>query len=100
MNLQPLIQQGLWGAVSSTYGAENFSHAILDAIHYLTDVLRDKSGLDSDGVRLVGDALGGSAPKVRVNRLQTQTERDVQDGLQQMLRGLYLGIRTPEVTSK
>lgn len=82
-------------AISNTYESENYSHAILDAIHYLSDVLREKAGVDGDGQALVGKALGGQAPVLRVNRLQTESERDIQKGLEQLLRGLYLGIRNP-----
>lgn len=95
MNLKTHIRPELWLAVSNTYEAENYSHAILDAMHYLSNVLREKAGVDGDGVGLVGQALGGSSPRLRVNKLQTETERNVQKGLEQTLRGLYQGIRNP-----
>jgi len=89
MNLKTHIRPELWHTIANTYEAENYSHAILDAIHYLSDTLRAKSGVDGDGASLVGQALGGKAPRLRVNKLQTETERNVQKGLQQILRGLY-----------
>jgi uncharacterized protein (TIGR02391 family) len=95
MNLQGLIKSQLWFAISNTYEAGNYSHAILDAMHYLSEVLREKSGLDGDGQPLVGAALGGKSPILRVNKLQTETERNIQKGLAQMLRGMYQGIRNP-----
>ncbi len=64
-------------------------------MYYLTDKLREKSGLDGDGQDLVGRALGGKSPVLRVNRLQTQTEQDIQKGLEQILRGMYMAIRNP-----
>jgi len=95
MNLKTHIRIELWLAISNTYEAENYSHAILDAMHHLSNVLREKSGVDGDGVSLVGQALGGSPPRLRVNKLQTETERNVQKGLEQILRGLYQAIRNP-----
>jgi uncharacterized protein (TIGR02391 family) len=95
MNLKTHIRTELWLAISNTYEAENYSHAILDAMHHLSNVLREKSGVDGDGVSLVGQALGGSPPRLRVNKLQTETERNVQKGLEQILRGLYQAIRNP-----
>lgn len=95
MNLKTLIKEPLWLAVSNTYESENYTHSILDAIHYLSGVLREKSGLDGDGQSLVGAALGGSSPVLRVNKLQTETERNIQRGLEQMLRGMYQFIRNP-----
>lgn len=65
---------------------------------FLTDVLRDKSGLDSDGKELVGSALGfgkGKLPEIQVNKLQTDTERNVQIGLQELLKGMYSFVRNP-----
>ena len=95
MNLQTHIRQELWLAIASTYEAKNYSHAVLDAMHYLSDVIREKANVDGDGVGLVGKALGGETPRLRVNKLQTETERDIQKGLEQITRGLYLGIRNP-----
>jgi uncharacterized protein (TIGR02391 family) len=95
MNLKSLIRRELWLAISNTYEAENYSHAVLDAMHYLSEVIREKSGVDGDGHGLVGAAFGGQSPILRVNKLQTETERNIQKGLEQILRGMYQGIRNP-----
>jgi len=95
MNLRTEISQKLWEAIERSYEAENYAHAVLDAIHYLTTVLRERSGADGDGAALVGQALGGDAPKLRVNALQSESDRNVQKGLEQLLRGIYLAIRNP-----
>ena len=93
MNLKTLVKPELWLAISNTYETANYTHAILDAMHYLSDVLREKSGLDGDGQPLVGRALGGKSPVLRINKLQTETEINVQKGLMQILKGMYQGIR-------
>ena len=95
MNLQTEISQELWSAVASAYEAGNYSHAILEAVHHLSSILRERAGVDGDGASLVGQALGGDSPRLRVNSLQTDTERNVQKGLEQILRGIYLAIRNP-----
>ena len=77
MNLQTLIRTDLWLAISNTYLAENYSHAILDSMHHLSNLLRDKTGVDGDGASLVGQALGGDSPRLRLNKLQTETERNI-----------------------
>jgi uncharacterized protein (TIGR02391 family) len=64
-------------------------------MHLLTEVLREKSGLDADGVALVGQALGGDAPKLRVTAFQSESEKNIQRGIEQILRGMYLAIRNP-----
>ena len=95
MNLQTHVSAELWAAVAGPYESANYSHAILEAIHHMSALLRDKAGVAGDGASLVGQALGGDAPRLRVNSLQTDTERNVQRGLEQILRGIYLAIRNP-----
>ncbi len=95
MNLQSLIRSELWLAISDTYEAGNYNHAIIDAFNYMSEIIREKSGLDGDGEQLVGKAFGGESPILRINKLQTITERDSQQGLLNILIGMYKGIRNP-----
>lgn len=95
MNLETRIDQRLWSAVQSSVGNRDYSGAILDAMHFVSDLLRERSGLESDGVALVGQALGGDSPKLKVNRLQSESDKNVQKGVAQLLMGLYTAIRNP-----
>lgn len=95
MNLQTHIPEPLWAAVASAYEAENYSHAILEATYFLSTVLRHRAGVDGDGATLVGQALGGEPPKLKLNSLQTESDKNVQKGFEQILRGIYIGIRNP-----
>jgi uncharacterized protein (TIGR02391 family) len=98
MTLQNRISPELWSAVSDSYESGNFTHSITDAMSFVTQVVRERSGLHGDGDDLVGRALGFTdtrPPIIKVNRLQTQTERDVQRGLMFTLKGLYALVRNP-----
>jgi uncharacterized protein (TIGR02391 family) len=95
MNLQTHIKNDLWLAIQSTYEAGNYSPAVVDAMHYLSNELREKTGVDGDGKSLVGQALGGESPRLRINKLQTETERNEQQGFESILRGMYQAIRNP-----
>jgi uncharacterized protein (TIGR02391 family) len=95
MNLETEIAQDLWRAVRRSYESQAWSNAILDSIHYLSDALRTRTGLQSDGTALAGQALGGKTPKLRLNRLETDSEKNIQAGVEQLLRGLYQAIRNP-----
>lgn len=95
MNLQTHITSELWESLASAYDSGNYSHAVLEAMHHLTTVLRERSGAEGDGVALVGQALGGDAPKLLINAFQSETDRNVQRGIEQVLRGIYLSIRNP-----
>lgn len=95
MNLQPTIPSSLWTAVQSAYETQNYSHAILEGTYLISGVLRERAGVDGDGASLVGQALGGDDPKLKLNAFQSESERNEQKGFEQILRGVYLGIRNP-----
>src|SRR5882724_5641243 len=100
MNLQGKLTERLWNEIKTNYESRDFSGAILDSIHFLSEVIRQKTGLESDGVSLAGQAFGGKTPKLKVNKLQTESELNVQAGIEQLLRGIYQGFRNPRSHGK
>jgi uncharacterized protein (TIGR02391 family) len=100
MSLSTSIDSRLWASVQSAYEAGNYSAAILDSVHYLSELIRNKSGLDSDGHTLVGSALGGKNPIIKVNNLHTETDKNEQLGVEHLLRGVYSAIRNPRSHEK
>src|SRR2546430_1470342 len=103
MNLEAQIRPELWDAVKSSYQATNYTHAIRDAMVVITATLRDRSGIDGDGDELVGKALGlknDKPPLIKINPLQTQTEKDIQQGLLLVLQGMYALVRNPRSHEK
>lgn len=95
MDLESRLDNRLWKAVESPYQNRDYRTAILDSIHFVSQLIRDKAGLESDGQALAGEAFGGTNPKLRVNSLQTESDRNVQKGVEALLRGLYQAIRNP-----
>ena len=95
MNLETKVEPRLWEVIRGSVEARQFTNAVLDAIHFLSDVVRERSGLEGDGISLVGQAFGGTTPKLKVNRLQTESEQNVQRGIEALLRGVYQAIRNP-----
>ncbi len=98
MSLETRVQKQLWTAITRNYENENFTGAVIDSIHVLSQLIRDKTGLEGDGAPLVGQALGGKPPKVpllKLNKLQTESDWNTQAGIEQILRGVYMGIRNP-----
>ena len=100
INLEPVLSRPLWAAIERSYQSGQFTAAILDAIHYLGELIREKSGIEGDGAQLIGQAFGGDNPPIKVNKLQTESERNVQKGLEQLLRGLYQAVRNPRSHEK
>lgn len=95
MNLETQISHDLWTAVRRSYESQAWSNAILDGVYHLSDVIRSRTGLQSDGTALAGQALGGKSPKLRLNKLQSDSDQSVQAGVEQLLRGIYQAIRNP-----
>jgi len=100
MNIETVVSEPLRRAVKDSYERRDFTAAIMDAIYFLGDAIRERSGLDSDGVALIGQAFGGKSPMLKVNRLETESERNVQEGVESMLRGIYKAIRNPRSHEK
>jgi uncharacterized protein (TIGR02391 family) len=95
INLQACLNPDLWATISNSYEAGNYTHAILDATHMLSNVLRDKSGCEGDGEALASQTLGGNQPRLKINKFQTETEQNEQKGLFHLVVGLYKNVRNP-----
>lgn len=95
INLRAEIRSDLWGAIAKPYESEVYSGAILEAIHLLSSILRERANVDGDGIGLVSQALASDSPRLRINKFQTETEKNEQKGIEQILRGIYQGIRNP-----
>jgi uncharacterized protein (TIGR02391 family) len=100
MNLESKIEERLWKMIQNSYEDRNYTGAIHDAIYFLSDLIREKSGLESDGVSLIGQAFGGKSPKLKVNKLQSESDKNIQAGIAQILRGIYQAIRNPRSHEK
>lgn len=100
MNLETRVPEALWDAVRTNIEKRNFTGAILDGFYFLSDLLRQKSGAEGDGSSLIGQALGGASPKIKLNKLQSESEWNIQKGVEQLLRGFYQAFRNPRSHEK
>lgn len=100
MSLQSKIDPRLWKAIEKSFEDSDYSGAILDSFYFLSDLIRAKSGFESDGAALIGAAFGGQNPLVKINSCKTESEISEQKGIEQLLRGLYLAIRNPRSHEK
>lgn len=100
MDLRNGIRSDLWETIQKNYDNESYSNAILDSMYLLTETIRNKTGLEGDGSSLVGQALGGSNPKIQLNKLQTESDKNIQKGIQEILKGMYTAIRNPRSHDK
>lgn len=93
MELSNSISEELWGTIEKNFKNRNYTCAILDAMHFLTETIRNKSGLDIEGTKLAVKAFGGDMPKIRVNNLQTALQKDAQRGTEEIIKGLYMAVK-------
>lgn len=100
MDLRTSIRKDLWETIEKNYENESYSSAILDTMYLLTDTIRNKTGLEGDGSSLIGQAFGGENPKLQLSKLQTDSEKNIQKGMQEILRGLYTAVRNPRSHDK
>jgi len=95
MDLNDILSEDIYSVIKNKYDNQLYSDAILDSIKYLTNIIREKSKVDGDGAGLIGQAFGGQSPKIKINKMATTSEIDEQKGYEQILRGIYCGIRNP-----
>jgi len=76
--------------------ADNYFHAVFEAAKSVAEKLREKTGLGSDGARLVDEALGlgkSRLPRLAFNTLRTESERSEHTGLMNLMKGLFGAFR-------
>jgi uncharacterized protein (TIGR02391 family) len=75
--------------------AEDCFTAVFEAVKGLANRIREMAGVDLDGGHLVDEVFGGSTPRVALNTLRTETERNEQRGLASLMRGAISAFRNP-----
>lgn len=85
--------------------ADNYFHAVFEATKSVAEKIRQKTGLDSDGSRLVDEAFGlkSGVPNLAINSLESESLRSEQTGFMNLLKGLFGTFRnvtahTPKIT--
>ncbi len=73
----------------------NFFHAVLEASKGVAEMIRNKTGLKSDGEELVDSAFGGSNPILIINSFSNEAGESEQKGFTYLLKGLFGTFRNP-----
>ena len=93
--LHPLVRE----AAIRHYEAGDFRNAVLDAITAVFDKIRERTGIDLDGDRLINQAMSVQAPVLVLSELETESGRNDQVGFMDMYKGFYRGVRNPKAHS-
>lgn len=75
--------------------AENYFHAVFEAVKSIADRMRTMTGLYADGNQLADAAFSTQGPLIRINHLTNDTQRSEHIGLCNMIKGLFGTIRNP-----
>ncbi|WP_291820528.1 TIGR02391 family protein [Bosea sp. (in: a-proteobacteria)] len=69
--------------------ADNYFHAVLEAVKSVADKIRTRTGLTDDGQGLADQAFGGSPPMLAINALRTESEKSEQKGFLNLVKGTF-----------
>lgn len=74
---------------------DNYFHAVFEASKGLAQRIRDLSGIDGDGEKLVNAVFSVEHAVLALNTLRTETERSEHKGFAQLLKGCFAAVRNP-----
>ncbi len=96
MKIDIKLRENLWKAIQAHYERNDYTEAVRDAVFHMSEVLREKGSIeDKDGSKLVEVALLGSNPAILVNKNETTTEKDFQQGIGFAFKGIMQSVRNP-----
>ena len=75
--------------------ADNYFHAVLEAVKSVMGKLREKTGLTDDGNTLIDRSLTGDPPMLVINAFTTDSEKSEQKGFANLVRGTNGMFRNP-----
>ncbi len=75
--------------------ADNYFHAVQEAVKSVADKMRVRTGLTDDGAPLVDRVLSGEPPLLAINMRSTTSERSEQSGFANLVRGTFGMFRNP-----
>jgi uncharacterized protein (TIGR02391 family) len=75
--------------------AEDYYHAVHEAAKSLCDRVKTMTGLDLDGTKLFETAFSTKKPYLALTSLQTESERNQQNGFKELLCGVMHLVRNP-----
>jgi uncharacterized protein (TIGR02391 family) len=69
--------------------ADNYFHAVMEAVKSVADKLRARTGSVDDGATLVDRALTGDPPMLAINPMKTGSKKSEQKGFANLPRGTF-----------
>jgi uncharacterized protein (TIGR02391 family) len=101
LSVSELVNRGMHTEIVATseklFINEHFQEAIFNAFKRLEILVKKKANLNNlTGHPLMQKAFSANNPILKFNSLQSQTEKDEQQGMMELFAGAMLGIRNPK----
>jgi uncharacterized protein (TIGR02391 family) len=93
--LHPVITQHAY----QLYRNGHIREAVLNSITAVFDFLRDRTGCQADGDRLIGQVMSVENPILVLSELETESGQSDQKDFMQIYKGAFQGIRNPKAHS-
>jgi uncharacterized protein (TIGR02391 family) len=90
--LHPIVYKSAYRHFQDGY----YREAVLNSIIGVFDLIRQRTGLETDGVSLIGTAFSLDDPYLILSNLDTKSGENDQKGFLQIFQGAYVGIRDPK----
>ena len=88
-------------SIKMHYDNKDYTEVVRDAILCLMNEIRKKSDLqDDDGVNLINKAFSEKKPLIKINKMQTENEKNKQKGINDLSKGIVEYFRNPMSHSK
>jgi len=68
---------------------ENYFHAVFEAVKSIAEEIRIETNLSFDGAKLIDHALCVNNPLIKINRLESETEKNEQRGFSNLIKGVF-----------
>lgn len=95
------MKEVLKESIKMHYANKDYTEVIRDAILCLMNEIRKKTDLqDDDGVNLINKAFSEKKPLIKINKMQTETEKNKHRGINDLSKGMIEYFRNPMSHSK
>ena len=80
----------------SLFETGHYAQAIFEAFKAINNFVKEKTGQSLDGKDLMAKVFREQDPLIKLNKLETRSERDEQEGFKFLFMGAMVGIRNPK----
>lgn len=95
------MKEVLKNSITTHYENKDYTEVVRDALLCLMNEIRKKSDLvDNDGIDLINKAFSENNPLIKINKLETTTDKNKHRGIMDLSKGLIEYFRNPMSHSK